>query len=166
MYMNIALRLCSRKFSILITGLAIFTLLPLFVEFLLELFFAASSKDSTKIIAVETDISLIFFGIGTFFVGRRVAMDWTVKTEKRRSQHHDLSLLECEIVGFYLILLGTCIELLHILIDHTNRIFQIEVFLEILTGFPIDLIGLFLIGRLFLHLVFEKETNKKLKNNP
>ena len=89
MYMNIASRLCSRKFSILITGLAIFTLLPLFVEFLLELFFAASSKDSTKIIAVETDISLIFFGIGTFFVGRRAAMDWTVKTEKRRSQHHD-----------------------------------------------------------------------------
>ena len=128
MYMNIALRLCSRKFSILITGLAIFTLLPLFVEFLLELFFAASSKDSTKIIAVETDISLIFFGIGTFFVA--AGLPWTGLSRPRsaRSQHDDLSLLECEIIGFYLILLGTCIELLHILIDHTNRYFRSKYF--------------------------------------
>ena len=61
-----------------------------------------------------------------------------------------------EIFGFYLILLAILMQVFNLIIFYINKIWDIGIILEMLINLPLDILALFLLGRLVLLVAFPK----------
>lgn len=152
----------KRGFSAIITGVVFLILLPLVYQFIV---IAVSDGDSEekikKLVQDQENIAVILIGIGTFLAGRKVILNWLDNLVNPDVKLTDSSIKECDINGFYLILLGSVMEILDQLILHIESFFDIGIILELTLNFPLDLLSLFILGRLFFVLASGTPDEKK-----
>ncbi len=150
-----------KKFSGILSGLVFLLLIPLVIQFIQ---IAQSDADShekvEKLILDQENIALILIGLGTFLSGRRIILTWLDDSISPESELNNESSRICEINGFYLILLGSFMEILDQLIMHIDGLMDIGVILELTLNFPLDLLSCFILARLCYTILTQKDSEE------
>ena len=150
-----------KKFSGILSGLVFLLLIPLVIQFIQ---IAQSDADShekvEKLILDQENIALILIGLGTFLSGRRIILTWLDDSISPESELNNESSRICEINGFYLILLGSFMEILDQLFMHIDGLMDIGVILELTLNFPLDLLSCFILARLCYTILTQKDSEE------
>ena len=146
----------GRIFSTLISGGVLLLIAPLIIQFIWTALTYEDIEAFNKLVQEENDIALILIAIGSFFLGRRLLYNWLSKRITADIPDSDLLLEDGEIIGFYLILLAILMEVFNLIIFYINKIWDIGIILEMLINLPLDILAVFLLGRLFLLVAFPK----------
>ena len=121
---------------------------------------ADSHEKVEKLILDQENIALILIGVGTFLSGRRIILTWLDDSISPESELNNESSRICEINGFYLILLGSFMEILDQLIMHIDGLMDIGVILELTLNFPLDLLSCFILARLCYTILTQKDSEE------
>ena len=155
----------SKKFSAFVTGLVLLLIIPLIIQFAQIASSDIEGREKVEaLVKDQENIALILIGIGTFLGGRRILLKWLEEMVNPDIQLADSNTRECQIYGFYLILLGSFMEVLDQLILHIESLIDIGVILELCLNFPLDLLSAFILARLFLLLSFGKKGAKPVQS--
>ena len=146
----------GRTFSVLISGSVLLLIAPLIIQFIWTAITYEDIEAFNILVQEENDIALILIAIGSFFLGRRLLYNWLSKRITADIPDSDLLLEDGEIIGFYLILLAILMEVFNLIIFYINKIWDIGIILEMLINLPLDILAVFLLGRLFLLVAFPK----------
>ena len=146
----------GRIFSTLISGGVLLLIAPLIIQFIWTALTYEDIEAFNKLVQEENDIALILVAIGSFFLGRRLLYDWVSKRITADVPDSVYLLEDGEIFGFYLILLAILMQVFNLIIFYINKIWDIGIILEILINLPLDILALFLLGRLVLLVAFPK----------
>jgi hypothetical protein len=152
----------NKKFSAFVAGLVFLLIIPLVIQFILIAQSDIEGHEKVeKLVRDQENIALILIGVGTFLSGRRIILTWLDDSISPQSELRDETSRMCEINGFYLILLGSFMEVLDQLILHIESLVDIGVILELTFNFPLDLLSSFILARLcFKILCFKQEPEK------
>ena len=146
----------GRIFSTLISGGVLLLIAPLIIQFIWTALTYEDIEAFNKLVQEENDIALILVAIGSFFLGRRLLYDWVSKRITADVPDSVYLLEDGEIFGFYLILLAILMQVFNLIIFYINKIWDIGIILEMLINLPLDILALFLLGRLVLLVAFPK----------
>ena len=146
----------GRIFSTLISGGVLLLIAPLIIQFIWTALTYKDIEAFNKLVQEENDIALILVAIGSFFLGRRLLYDWVSKRITADVPDSVYLLEDGEIFGFYLILLAILMQVFNLIIFYINKIWDIGIILEMLINLPLDILALFLLGRLVLLVAFPK----------
>ena len=146
----------GRNLSTLISGGILLLIAPLIIQFIWTAITYEDIEAFNILVQEENDIALILIAIGSFFLGRRLLYNWLSKRITADIPDSDLLLEDGEIIGFYLILLAILMQVFNLIIFYINKIWDIGIILEMLINLPLDILALFLLGRLFLLVAFPK----------
>ena len=146
----------GRNLSTLISGGILLLIAPLIIQFIWTAITYEDIEAFNILVQEENDIALILIAIGSFFLGRRLLYNWLSKRITADIPDGDLLLEDGEIIGFYLILLAILMQVFNLIIFYINKIWDIGIILEMLINLPLDIVAVFLLGRLFLLVAFPK----------
>ena len=146
----------GRNLSTLISGGILLLIAPLIIQFIWTAITYEDIEAFNILVQEENDIALILIAIGSFFLGRRLLYNWLSKRITADIPDGDLLLEDGEIIGFYLILLAILMQVFNLIIFYINKIWDIGIILEMLINLPLDILAVFLLGRLFLLVAFPK----------
>ena len=146
----------GRIFSTLISGGVLLLIAPLIIQFIWTALTYEDIEAFNKLVQEENDIALILVAIGSFFLGRRLLYDCVSKRITADLRDSNYLLEDGEIFGFYLILLAILMQVFNLIIFYINKIWDIGIILEMLINLPLDILALFLLGRLVLLVAFPK----------
>ena len=146
----------GRNLSTLISGGILLFIAPLIIQFIWTAITYKDIEAFNILVQEENDIALILIAIGSFFLGRRLLYNWLSKRITADIPDSDLLLEDGEIIGFYLIHLAILMEVVNLIIFYINKIWDIDIILEMFINLPLKLLAAFLLGRLFLMFAFPK----------
>ncbi len=149
----------SKKFSAVLTGIVLLLLIPLIVKFVFIVLSESNENNKVEeLVRDQENIALILIGIGSFLLGRTVLLKWLDDFANPEVELTD-TCKKCEINGFFLIALGSFMEILDQLILHVEGMFEVGVILELIFNFPLDLLSTLILGKLFIYLAFDKTSS-------